>query len=284
MRKTIRRSLAWAFGIITAIFTFVPESFFGIFMWIPERTIQSISWFHTMYNEVNIVINRIIVFLCVWLFVFIIYALAMRCRRSVNIKGKNYSIRVEYGDLFKTQKCKRVINFDECFTTSIGDNPGEIKRASICGQYLTRNPDIDVQKLIEAAKLKPLKKKSEYDRRPRYQPGSLVPNGDDLLMAFAPLDESGRGVFFTRNDYLSCLNTLWCEIDKYYGQKDVCIPLLGAGLTRFESASGASFSAQELLELIIDSYRLSSTKIKAPCKLRIICRRSDDLSFDKLSS
>ena len=101
-------------------------------------------------------------------------------------------------------------------------------------------------------------------------------------MAFAPLDENGRGVFSSRDDYLACLCRLWKEIDKYYGQKDVCIPLLGAGITRFDNASGASYSPQELLDIIILSYKLSSHKIKSPQKLRIICKRSNNFSLDKI--
>ena len=83
---------------------------------------------------------------------------------------------------------------------------------------------------------------------------------------------------------MECLSILWEEIDKYYGQQDVCIPILGAGLTRFDGGSGASIPQQELLDMIIWSYKLSSHKIKAPYKLRIICRRSEDFSLDKIDS
>ena len=283
MRKTIRRSLAWAFGIITAIFTFVPESFFGIFMWIPERTIQSISWLHTMYNEVNIVINRIIVFLCVWLFVFIIYALAMRCRRSVNIKGKNYSIRVEYGDLFKAKKCKRVINFDECFTTKVGPSPANIKEDSICGQYLMQNPVLDVPALISASGVKPSRRKSKYRNLTCYEPGTIVPNGDNLLMAFTRLEESGSSKKFTVAEYLDCLSRLWEEIDKYYCNKEVCVPILGSGLARFENGNSSSIPKQELVDLMITSYKLSPHKLKSNNALHIVCwKPSNDFSMDNV--
>lgn len=282
MKKSIKISLAWAFGVVTAAFTFVPESFFGIVKWISEETLASAAPLQRTVSEINIIISRVIVFLLVWAISLIIYLLFQKYRRSVDIKGNNYTIRVEYGNLFEAENCKRVISFDECFSTNVGDGPGDIKKTSICGQYLTLNPGIDIQKLIKAAKLKPTEKKSEFEQRPRYQSGSIVPNGDDLLMAFAPLDESGRGVFSSRDEYIACLSKLWREIDKHYGQKDVCIPLLGAGLTRFDSASGASYSAQELLDIIIQSYKLSSNKIKLPYKLRIVCKRSDDLSISQI--
>lgn len=275
-------SLSWAFGIVTAVFTIVPESVFGIITWIPEKTIASVKVFQAVPSEVNIVVTRLVFFLLVWALVFVLFSLIFWLRPFIDIKGDNYTLRVEYGDLLKKKICRRVISFDECFSTNVGNGPGDIKPTSICGQYLVQHPEIDLHKLIDDAKLKPQKKKSEYENRPRYQSGTIVPNGDDLLMAFAPLDENGRGVFLSRDDYLACLNTLWKEIDKYYGQKDVCIPLLGAGLTRFENASGASYSAQELLDIIILSYKLSSNKIKSPKKIRIICKRSDDFSLNKI--
>jgi hypothetical protein len=60
------------------------------------------------------------------------------------------------------------------------------------------------------------------------------------------------------------------------------IPILGAGITRIDGSTGASIPQQELLDMIIWSYKLSSHKIKT--KLRIICKRSDDFSLDKVDS
>ncbi len=150
--------------------------------------------------------------------------------------------------------------------------------------YLINNPDLDIQKLILDSQLKPLKSKSKYKNKERYESGRIVPNGDDLLMAFVTLDKNGSGRFFTRDEYLKCLSILWKEIDIYYGQQDVCIPILGAGLTRFEGGVGASISQQELLNMIIWSYKLSSYKIKSPHKLRIICKKSKGFSIYKIDS
>ena len=205
-------------------------------------------------------------------------------RNKVSIKGNNYKITVEYGDLLKMKKCKKIINFDECFSTHVGTAPADIKPTSICGQYLTANPNLNIQLLLSNSHLKPLKSKSKYQGKERYESGRIVPNGDDLLLAFAKLDKNGLGRFFTRDEYLECLSVLWEEIDKHYGQQDVCIPILGAGLTRFDGGSGASIPQQELLDMIIWSYKLSSHKIKSPCKLRIICRRDQEFSLDKIDS
>ena len=118
----------------------------------------------------------------------------------------------------------------------------------------------------------------EYNGKMCYESGTLLPYGKFLLMAFGKLDKNGRAVM-SREDYLSCLNTFWKEIDKYYAQTDVAIPILGAGLTRFE---GEMLSQQQLVDIIISSYKLTPYKIKSPNALRIICRKSDDFSLDKI--
>ena len=267
MNKFFRRSCNWALSIITIMFIFVPE---GIF--------KGCKLLKDASEEANVILNRALVFIAVFVIVIIVHAIYCCVRRSICIKGYGYSIRIQYGDIFKKNNCKRVINFDECFTTNVGDGPSDIKRSSICGQYLVANPAINMQALIEKAQLKPAKGKSIYQNKERYELGRLVPNGDDLLMAFAKLDKDGRGCF-SREEFLDCLSILWKEIDKYYGQKDVCIPILGSGITCFEDKL---LTKQVLLDIIIASYKLSPHKIKPPCQLRIICKKEDDFSLNKV--
>jgi len=282
----MKKSATWAFGIISVILAFVPEAVFGKVIWIPDAVLEEFKWFGNDTSDVNIIITRILIYFAIWIFTSIVYRLYLVMRRKIKIKGNNYTIMVEYGDLFKTRKCKRVINFDECFSTHVGSAPADIKPTSICGQYLMANPDISQEKmqtLISNAHLKPVEIGSKYQNKVRYESGRIVPMGNDLLMAFAKLDENGLGRL-SRDEFLECLSILWEEIDKYYAQMDVCIPILGAGLTRFDGGSGASIPQQELLDMIIWSYKLSPNKIKASCKLRIICKKCDGFSLNKIDS
>lgn len=234
--------------------------------------------------DINIVISRLICLGLVWLAAIVVYVVLRICRQWLTIKGHNYSIRVEYGNILKKKNCKRVINFDECFTTQVGENTADINPRSICGQYLMMYPELNIQQLIDDANVKPARSKSMYQKKTRYESGTIIPNGKDLLMAFAKLDENGKGRFFSRDEYLACLNMLWKELEKHYSEHDVCIPILGAGTTSFDGVSGASFSQQELLDLIILSYKLSSHKIKAPHKLRIVCKRNSGFSINKIQA
>lgn len=250
------------------MFTLIPEASFGTHKLLRDAT-----------HEVNIMINRILSFIAVFIIVVIVYGICCCTRKRRYIKGHGYSIQIEYGDILKKDDCKKVINFDECFTTSVGDAPSDVKRNSICGQYLSNNPTHGMSDLIEKAQLKPAKGKSKFQGKERYESGRLVPNGDYLLMAFAKLDNDGRGWFFSRDEYFDCLSILWNEIDKYYGQKDVCIPILGSGITRFEDKL---LTQQELLDIIVASYKISSHKLKPPYQLHIVCKKGDGFSLNRI--
>ena len=283
MIEFFKKSVTLAFAIITGIFTFVPESFFGNWGWISQDFLEQCKWFSDLdAQDINIILSRLVCFLLVWVVTSAVYALFGKFRRWTTFHGENYSIRVEYGNILKKRNCKRVINFDECFTTQVGDKTADINPKSICGQYLTAHPDLDVQKLIDDANIAPARAKSRYQQKTRYDSGTIIPNGDDLLMSFAKLDDKGKGRFFSRDEYLQCLDLLWRELEDHYSEKDVCVPILGAGTTSFDGGSGASISQQDLLNMMIWSYKLSSHKIKAPHKLRIVCRKNSGFSLNKI--
>lgn len=281
----IKKSTTIAFAFITGVFTFVPESFFGKYDWILKNDLEQCKLLSCFdFKDVNIIVSRLICFVLVWIITSLLYACFLKLRRWTTIKGHNYLIRVEYGNILRKRNCKRVINFDECFTTQVGNATADINPTSICGQYLMSHPDLDVQQLIESADIIPARSKSKYQHKTRYASGTIVPNGDDLLMAFAKLDEKGKGRFFSRDEYLECLDLLWSEIENHYSEKDVCVPILGAGTTSFDGGSGASISQQELLDMMIWSYKLNSHKIKSPHKLRIVCKKNSGFSINNIGS
>lgn len=268
MSKYLKSSFTLGISIATMILTFVPDSIIG-----------TLKLFRMLSNDINLLVNRVGILIIAFLLSCILNALCNIVRSKIRIKGNGYTIQVEFGNLFKCDNCQKVISFDECFTTTIGKAPHEVKATSICGQYLMKNPNLNVMKIIEEAGLVPDQQKSKYNYQTKYKSGSIVPNGDYLLMAFAELDENGRGYFPTREAYLNSLSVMWTEIYKYHQQKDVCIPVLGGGLT---SIGDTTPTQQELVDLIIESYRLFTHKIKCPQKLRIICRRKDSISLHKI--
>ncbi len=267
MINRLKTPMSWALSITAVLFTFIPNP---VLPWV--------SCIFNISEDAHLVLNRVVCFLAVFSLAFLYYSL----RRSVSIKGHNYTIQVQYKDLFRMRKCKKVIPFDECFTTHVGSAPEDINPDSICGQYLNRNPMSHnyMVSLLEAARLEPMAGLSDYQGKRKYPSGKLVPNSDYLLMSFAKLNSDGLGEM-TRKEFLECLSVLWDEINKYYGQVDVCIPILGSGVTRME---GNTLTQQELLDIIIESYKLSTCKIKTPCKLHIVCRERDDFSLNRIGT
>ncbi|WP_031553220.1 macro domain-containing protein [Oribacterium sp. FC2011] len=260
----------YAFATITLIIAVIPEGFFKCL-----KQIKCLSFCKEWSDIALIIIGRVILCCGIFLVVKILFNIWYKNRTEVEIKGLNYKIVVEYGDITSITEGKRVIHFDECFTTIVGKAPGDIKSDSVCGQYLLKNPDINVPALIEQAGITPLKGKSKYNNNTKYESGILVPNGDDLLMAFAKLDKNGRADM-TYEEYLKTLDKLWGEIDRYHGTEDVYVPILGSLITHFDK----DLTQQQLLDIMISSYRLHDRKLKIPNRLHIVCKEREGFSLN----
>lgn len=282
MLDYLKKTYKFTFCLISPLFLVLSDTSFESYHWINEATFKGIRFLETLnIHSINIGLTKIALIILVWIIVLVCYILYIKFNNRIFLKGDNYVVSIEYGDLFKSGDCKRVISFDECYTTIIGEAPYEIRKTSICGQYLEKKPNLKMQDLIKAAKIKPARAKSAYERKERYDSGTIVPNGDDLLMAFVRLDTYGRGRI-NRKEYVDCIFKMWEEIDLYKGEKDVCIPIIGAGVTHFDNGSGVPMSPQELINIILMTYQLSPYKVKPPQKLRIICKRGNGFDLNDI--
>lgn len=254
-----------AYALMSAIMALVPEELFtnGIFQ---------CNWSLTAI----VIVNRIWVGIVIFVLANIIYYFYEKYRKSVSISWKNVSISIEYGDLFAVQNGKIVINFDECFTTKVGQMPGDIKPTSVCGQYLTKYPIDDMSSLLEKVGVQSIGF-SKYNKIPKYKLGTIVPRDNFLLMAFTELDKDGLSRM-TYEHYLECLSTLWQQIDKYHGTDDVYLPILGSKITRLDK----ELSQQDLLDVMISSYMLSPYKMQKSYTLHVVCLKKDDFTLNNI--
>jgi len=257
---------AVAYAITTAIFTFVPDDFF-------KCGFCPCNW----SESAVLLVNRLIAFLIVFLLTHIVYFIYRSHRKSVSISENSFEITIEYGDLIAINDGVKIINFDECFTTTVGNKPEDIKPASVCGQYLQKYPISDIQNLISDAGITPVGK-SLFAQKDKYAHGTIIRRDDFLLMAFAKLDREGRG-FLTYDKYLECLEKVWEQIDLHHGTDDVYVPILGSKIVRFVDKD---LSQQELLDIMIASYRLSPKKLKKPFTLHIVCKKRDGFSLNDI--
>ena len=212
--------------------------------------------------------------------VLVLFLVRNQLREKVVIKGKGFKVVIEYGNIFEMDKFKKVIPFDECFTTEIGRAPCQIKPSSLCGKFLNRFPNVDIPNLISVNGIESRNKSSRFKNTKCFKSGTLLPFNDYLLMAFGKLDRDGRALM-TREEYLDSLSYLWKEIHKYDSGEDVAIPIIGSGITGFKDGN---LSQQELLDIILLSYQINPFKIKLPCTLQIVCIAKEDFSLSKIGN
>ncbi len=255
----------WAYAIMSGVLAFVPEEVF-------KYGFLPCEW----ANISIVIVNRVLLFFIIFTVSNIIYYCYHKYRRSVTLSDRTTTIKVGYGDIFGIKEGKKVINFDECFTTTVGTRPEEIKPESVCGKYLLKYPIEDIQPILDQAGVKP-KGKSKFGNKDSYEPGILVPKDDFFLMAFAKLDKNGLGRH-TYVSYLECLDKLWEQIDLYHGTDDVYLPVLGSRITRFDK----ELTQQELLDIMIASYRLSPKKLHKPNVLHIVCQKREGFSINNV--
>lgn len=254
--NSFNRSISGPLKVAAIIFTFVPAGW-----------IDNLKFDISFIEGYEPIVNRIAILLFIWL----VKKILDWFFGSIQLDGTNYKIEVKYGDIFDIENSKKVIPFTECYTTQTGDGPNEIKEKSICGQFLALNNIDKIRETVNNNENIKSNLRSKYQNLSCYESGVLIPYNQYLLMAFSKLNENGLAEM-TYKEYVKSLFKLWKEIDKYYGDNDVCIPIIGSGRTRI---GDKKYTKQDLVEIIIMTYKLSRHKLKSSNKLIIVCRRND---------
>ena len=85
----IRKSSGIAFGIITAIFTFVPEAFFEKGEWITKHVFHQSELLASLdTQDVNIIISRLVSFFVVWIVTVLSYLCFFKLENGLQSKGR----------------------------------------------------------------------------------------------------------------------------------------------------------------------------------------------------
>lgn len=190
--------------------------------------------------------------------------------RKVSLKINNSTIEIEAGNIFLEEGFK-IIAFNEFFDTLVDDRL--ISKNTLNGKYITQfysNP-IDLDKIIEkdihSAEHIINTCERKIGKTNRYKLGTIIKNGEYFLLAFSHFDKDNRA-FMEINDYTACLMNMWNECDIHYGGNTVVLPLLGSGITRFRGYE--NITDQELLEIIIWTFKVSRIRFKYPAKAKIV--------------
>jgi len=208
-------------------------------------------------------------------------------RQSIQLKINNSEVEVKFGDIFSEQADFKVIAFNEYFDTLVDDKV--IAKSTLNGIFINKffkdkveeldgiiSADAHLREVIVAENVA-----RSVGKKTKYKLGTICVVNDYLLTALTHFDDDNRA-YLEIHDYINCLLNFWNEVDRVYAGKTVALPILGSGITRFKGYD--NISDQELLELIIWTFKVSRIKFTYPSKVKIVVykNKSDKTNLLKL--
>lgn len=198
-------------------------------------------------------------------------------RRASNLKDidldiESTTISIVTGDLFKQDGLK-AIPFNEYFDTQVDDEV--ISKASLNGIFIKDILLGEVEQLdshILSYKFREeniLEKNTTRiaGKNQKYQIGTVCLYENYLLTAFSKFNDKNQA-YLTMPEYLEFLIKFWDEINVVYAQRSVSVPIFGSGITRIKEHK--NITDEELLKIMLWTFRISETRFKYPAKLNIV--------------
>ncbi|WP_343652298.1 macro domain-containing protein [Stenotrophomonas sp.] len=213
-----------------------------------------------------------IVFLIVLALIHIFVWVSANRLRQINIEIEGSKVSIVEGDIFKQEGLK-AIAFNEYLDTQV-DNV-VISKASLNGKFIESELKGDVAVLdahianfpfddedVVEAKVQRL-----VGKMTRYRLGTICVYNDYLLTAFARFDVNNRASL-TMPEYLEFLINFWDKVNKVYAQQSVSTTIFGSGITRIKGHR--AISDEDLLKIMLWTFRISEMRFKHPAKLTIV--------------
>lgn len=187
-----------------------------------------------------------------------------------NIEGSEVTIKK--GDIFEQPDFK-VIAFNEYLDTQVDDKI--ISSNSLNGIFINSHLDTSVVDLDRHIENYPFEDDDVVGENPerksgkkkRFEIGAICVYEEYLLTAFSKFDDKNRARL-TMPEYLSFLINFWDRVNRIYAQKSVSVPIFGSGITRIKEHK--NISDEDLLKIMLWTFRISEMRFKYPAKLTII--------------
>lgn len=212
----------------------------------------------------------LIIFVVLLVVVFLFMLLRANRIKKISLKINNSTLEIEAGDLFQ-EKGFKIIAFNDFFDTQVDDVL--ISKNTLNGKYIAQNyphpADLDsiIDSDMHSAECIIGTCERSVGKTKQYKLGTIIKNGEFFLLAFSHFDKYNRA-FLEINDYTACLMNMWNECDIHYEGNTVVLPLLGSGITRFRGYE--NITDQELLEIIVWTFKVSRIRFQYPAKAKIV--------------
>lgn len=250
---------------------------------IPMSIYTFASIFYDLPIKNNIYIVIIVVILICIIYIYIWYKANHLTEIKLNINESD--VIIKFDDIFNQSDFK-VIAFNEYFDTIVDDKI--ISGISLNGIFVNDYLDEDIKSLDK--KIETYLEDCDYEinenrragKNKKYPLGTIYKHSNDfLLTALTKFGEDNRANI-TINDYMNFAFKFWDELDKIYSSRPISIPIFGSGITRFENYN--NITDQELLEILIFTFKISKIKFSYPSKVTIIIHKEkrDKINLFKL--
>lgn len=211
-------------------------------------------------------------FLIVLLIVYIFLWCRSNNLEQIHTKIEGSDVTIKKGDIFNEAGFK-AIAFNEYFDTQVDDKI--ISSASLNGIFINNHLEMSVAELdhhienydFESDDVVGENTSRASGKKMRFEIGSICIVGEYLLTAFSKFDDKNRA-WLTMPEYLSFLINFWDRVNRVYAQKSVSVPIFGSGITRIKEHK--NISDEDLLKIMLWTFRISEMRFKYPAKLTII--------------
>lgn len=212
--------------------------------------------------------------------------LCANLKKRTTLRIRNTKVVIKQGDLF-AEGGQKVIPMNEFFDVDIEN--GVVDPDSLHGQYIRNHAKKAPQELHDDI-VKGLRSKTpvvvdqqrEHGGQIKYELGTIYDDKKGFyLLAYSKFDQDNRA-YMKNEDIAQCYTNMWNEIDIIRGSKSIAMPVLGAGgIIRFSK----EYTPQQLVELILWSFRISGVQLSRRATLTIVVHESliNDIDFLKLS-
>lgn len=196
--------------------------------------------------------------------------------REISIDIEGSSVNIISGDIFK-QSGLKAIAFNEYLDTQV-DNV-IISKASLNGILIESELNEPVTKLddyienfqFDDGDILETNVQRRTGKTTRYRLGTICVYNDFLLTAFARFDAKNQANL-TMPEYLEFLINFWDKVNKVYAQQSVSTTIFGSGITRIKGHR--TISDEDLLKIMLWTFRISEMRFKYPAKLTIVIHES----------
>jgi len=234
---------------------------------------------YKIYIGLVVLATLVVLYFVIWIY--------SNKRKSITLNINTSEVEVKFGDIFEEQADLKVIGFNEYFDTIVDDTI--ISASSLNGQYIRKfygNKVSELDTLINSdTHLVSENENSGRNKgkKTQYKLGTICVVNDYLLTALSHFDENNKA-YLEINDYINCLLNFWNEVDRVYAGRTVALPILGSGITRFRGYE--NITDQELLELIIWTFKVSRIKFTYPSKVKIVVydKKSERINLLRLKN